>query len=448
MQLLPNQIEFLEHCKQGRTFALEMGEPLVVHHYDADGLSSGALVCSALKKENKKFRRMCIKKLDDKVIDGLKDANEQEIIFVDLGSGNPRVNELKKVLIIDHHQPVEELKYRINAKENKFHVNPMLFGVDGGNELSAASTAFCVFQERVDLAITGAVGDMQTPLEGMNRWVLEKGIEEKEIILENDLGFYGRHTRSLVQFLAYSDDPYIPTMSYRDTRVVQLLGSLGIELKEGERWRTYSELNENEKKKLISAIAEIMIKFNMQNKAKNLIGECYVFPKNEKNETYEANEFSTVLNACGRHDADEVGVALCLKEDGAYEKAVALLQLHRKKLREGIEFANTNMIDLGKVYLVDGRGLIDEGIIGVICGMALQSKGKKPILGLADGENNTLKISMRGTKQLVEDGLNLSNVLKKSCEGIGIGGGHAIAAGASIQKDKLNEFLMRIAKEL
>ncbi len=443
MQLLQNQIEFLNHCKDGKTFALEMNRPLVVHHYDADGLSSGSLVCSALKNAGIDFRRLCIKKLDDSAIEKIKGENSDEVIFVDLGSGNPRVNELNKILIIDHHQPVEEIMYK--KQENKFHVNPMLFGIDGGNELSAATTAYCVFEERVDLAITGAVADMQTPLEGMNRWVLEKGIEKKEVVLENDLGFYGRHTRSLLQFLAYSDDPYIPTISYKDTRVVQLLSSLNIELKTGDRWRTYSDLNDDEKKKLISAIAEIMIKFNMHGKAKNLIGECYVFPKNEKNETYEANEFSTLLNACGRHNADDIGVAMCLKEYGSYEKAAELLKLHRRKLREGIEFAVANMVDLGKIYLFDGRNIVDEGIIGVICGMALQAKGKKPIVGLAYGENETIKISTRGTKQLVENGLNLGQILKKSCDGIGIGGGHAIAAGASIRKDKLNEFLIRFA---
>ena len=250
MQLSSNQIEFLDHCKEGREFALSMDEPLVVHHYDADGLSSGALVCFALKKAGKKFRRMCIKKLDDNVIDKLKSDNEREIIFVDLGSGNPRINELKKVLIIDHHQPVEQNAYKVEKQMNKFHVNGMLFGIDGGNELSGASTAYCVLRERVDLGVTGAVADMQTPLCGMNRWVLGEGETQGNVKLENDLCFYGRHTRSLVQFLAYSDDPYVPTISYREDRAVQLLTTLGIELKQGEKWRMYSDLSDEEKKKL------------------------------------------------------------------------------------------------------------------------------------------------------------------------------------------------------
>lgn len=423
-----------------------MNNAIVVHHYDADGLSSGALVCSALTKNGRKFRRMCIKKLDNSVIDKLKKDNEQEVIFVDLGSGNKQINELDKVVIIDHHQPVEENAYRIS--KDKFHVNPMLFGIDGGNELSAASTAYCVFEERVDLAVTGAVADMQAPLQGMNRWVLSEGASKGHIKIENDLNFYGRYSRPIVQFLVYSDDPQIPTITYREDRAIQLLASLGIELKEGEKWRTYSDLSEGEKKLLISAIAEILIKFNMQKKARSLIGESYVFPANPKNEIYEANEFSTVLNACGRHGADDIGVSVCLKEPQSYEKASELLRLHRKMIRSGIEFANLNIVDLGKVFLVDGRGKIEEGIIGVICGIVLQDKGKKPIVGLADGEEGTIKISMRATKTLVEQGVNLGKIIKNSCEEIGIGGGHAIAAGASIRKDCIDKFLMEVGRRL
>lgn len=280
--------EFLKSCEEARKTAFSFKEPLIVHHYDCDGISSGAIVVSAFLKEGKKFRRECIKKLDDDAIERYK--KEKEIIFVDLGGGNERLNELQDVLIIDHHQ---------TSNVKKHQINPMLYGIDGGDELSSSGTAYFVFRNNIDLGIVGAVGDMQWPLKGANRKMMEEGVKTEEVKVEEDLKFYGRYSRPLVQFLAYSDDPYVPGVSYREDKAMKLLADLGIPLKnEKDEERTYADLNGDEKKKLISAIANILVDRGFIGKAEELIGESYVFPLRPRNETYEANEFSTVLNAC------------------------------------------------------------------------------------------------------------------------------------------------------
>ncbi|MBI5047275.1 DHH family phosphoesterase, partial [Candidatus Micrarchaeota archaeon] len=230
---------FLENAEEARKLALSFKDPLVVHHYDADGLSSGALVYGSLLKAGIKARRDCIKKLDDIAIERYETAHEKEIIFVDLGGGNKRVNELKDVVIIDHHQ-TEGIA--------KFQINPMLHGLEGGEEISAAGTAYCVFRNYPDLAIVGAVGDMQLPFKGMNNWIAERGVESGEVKVEIDLRFYGRYCRPLLQFLAYSDDPLIPGISYREDKAEELLADLRIpkqsDQNSGGKGRTYSELNE------------------------------------------------------------------------------------------------------------------------------------------------------------------------------------------------------------
>ncbi len=426
------QSEFLEKCGEARKLALSFKEPLIVHHYDADGISSGAIVAGALSKQGKKFRRECIKKLDDAAIE--RYAKEKEIIFVDLGGGNKRVNELNDVLVIDHHQ-TEGIE--------KFQANPMLHGIDGGDELSAAGTAYCIFREYPDLAVVGSVGDMQSPLSGMNRWVLEQGIEAGDVRVEEDLVFYGRYCRPLVQFLAYSDDPYVPGVSYREDRAEQMLAELGIPLKKDEKWRVYADLNDDEKRALISALAKVLIGANQLKKTNELIGESYIFPKRPRNETFEANEFSTLLNACGRHSQPDVGVRVCLGDESAYGEARELLGLHRKMLRDGVSYASSHVQDMGRFYFLDGRGIIDENIIGIVCGMVLRQRWKSPIIGIAIGDGETIKISSRAPRSLVEKGLNLGELMKKATEKTGgVGGGHRIAAGASIPKDSLNEFLL------
>lgn len=409
--------EFLEKCQEARKYAFSFKDPLVVHHYDADGVSSGALVAGAFLKEGKKFRRQCVRKLDDEAIDSL--SKEKEIIFVDLGGGNPRVNELKDVLVIDHHQ---------TEGIDKFQANPILHGIDGGSELSASGCAYCVFRVHADLAVVGAVGDMQAPLKGMNRWVLEQG--KDEVRVENDLRFYGRYCRPLVQFLAYSDDPFVPGISFREDKAEVLLKELGLVYES----RVYADLNDDEKKTLISALAKILVGANRRT---DLIGESYVFPNRPRNETYEANEFSTLLNACGRHDKPDIGVRVCLGDADAYEEARKMLALHRKMLRDGVEFAGRRMQDLGKFYLLDGRGVIDESIIGIVCGMAMR---KKPVIGISSGGKDMMKVSGRLPRTSES---NMGKLMKKaSLELGGVGGGHQMAAGASLPAKKINEFLL------
>lgn len=409
--------DFLGKCQEARKYAFSLKDPLIVHHYDADGLSSGSLVAGAFLKEGRKPRRECIRKLDDDAIERL--AKEEEIIFVDLGGGNRRVNELKDVLVIDHHQ-TEGIE--------KFQVNPLLHGIDGGRELSASGCAYCVFRAHPDLAVVGAVGDMQAPLEGMNRWVLGQG--EDEVKVENDLRFYGRYCRPLVQFLAYSDDPYVPGISFREDKAGELLKELGIPY-EG---RVYADLNDDEKKALISGLARILIGASRRT---DLIGESYVFPKRPRNETYEANEFATLLNACGRHGKPDVGVRVCLGDPDAYEEAREMLRLHRKMLRSGVEFAGRRIQDMGSFLLLDGRGVIDESIIGIVCGMAMRGKA---VIGISSSAHGMMKVSGRLPKGSER---NMGQLMKRAGEELGgIGGGHQMAAGASLPEERINEFLL------
>jgi RecJ-like exonuclease len=427
-----NREGFLERCAEARKLAFSFSDPLIVHHYDADGLSSGALVAGAFLKEGRRFRRECIKKLDDAAIE--RYSKEKETIFVDLGGGNRRVDELNDVVIIDHHQ---------TEGIGKLQANPCLFGMDGGDELSAAGAAYCVFRCYPDLAIVGAVGDMQSPLEGMNRWVLEEGRKAGEVEVEEDLRFYGRYCRPLVQFLAYCDDPYLPGISFREDKALELLGELGIPLEEGGKRLAYADLDSARKRALASALAKILISANKLKAVNELIGESYIFPRRPRNETFEANEFSTLLNACGRHSHDETGVRVCLGDSSAYDEARSLLQLHRRMLRDGISYASSHIADLGRFQFLDARGIIDEGIIGTVCGMAMQQKWDKPIIGIALGDGGTIKVSGRAARSLAGRGLNLGELMKRATERVGgAGGGHTVAAGASIPKERLNEFLL------
>jgi single-stranded-DNA-specific exonuclease len=435
MELSPNQLEFLERCKEARKAALSFKDPLIVHHYDADGLSAGAVAISAFLKQNKKHRSLPAKKLDDALIEQLQ--KEKEVILIDLGGGNKRVNELRDTVIIDQTEGVEKLQ-----------ANPLLFGIDGGAELSSSGAASLVFNHHFDLGVIGAVGDMQYPLSGMNRYVLQEGTDSGELETRNELRLYGRYSRPLVDFLAYSDDPFMPSLTYNAENCEKFLSDLGIGLKEGESWRKYSGLSFEEKKKLISALAKLLIDKGMGWAAEGLVGEAYLLPRRESQPgIYDAAEFSTVLNACGRHSNAEVGVSLCLGKEGAYEKALELLRKHKLAIREGVTFAKGSINDFGPFFFIDARGVVEDSIIGIVCGMVSGGKGK-PVLGAALSESG-VKVSSRGTKRLVDAGLNLGKVMSQASEEVGgVGGGHRIAAGANIPVESLSRFLFSAGRLL
>lgn len=429
--------EFLSACGEARRIAFSFGNPLIVHHYDADGLSSGAIVKSAFLSENRPHGILGIKKLDDGAIE--KFRGEKEIIFVDLGNFE-RVDELQDVLIIDHHQCKTE---NGKLKTGKPQINPLMHGIDGGSELSSSGTAYFVFGKNADLGVVGALGDMQYPLQGANRKMLGEGIAKGEIRGSIDLKFYGRFSRPLIQFLAYSDEPFIPGISYREENAQKLLDDLKIPLKKGEDWRVYADLEENERRRLVSAVAEVL---SESGRKYDLIGEVYDLPKRPgKSALYDAHEFSTILNACGRHGKPELGVAVCLGDEAAYLEASSFLALHKRMIREGVLFARSRLVDLGAFLFLDARGAIDEGIIGIVCGMVLQNRAK-PVIGIADGEAGDIKVSSRVSKK---SGINLGRMAAYAGgKAGGIGGGHPVAAGAGIPREKLGVFLLAAGEDI
>ncbi|MEM3364618.1 MAG: DHH family phosphoesterase [Candidatus Micrarchaeia archaeon] len=438
---------FLTRCKEARDEISKMEDVLIVHHYDADGLSSGALVAAALEKMGKAYSRLCFRKLTQKELGEIAQRKEKDVILADFGGSVQEElakMEKRRVVIIDHH---------ICEEGPILQVNPRLFGIDGSREMSGSSTAYFTFgfPELSPIGIVGAVGDVQAPLYGWNRKMLEEGIKGGFVNAYNDLCMFGRMSRPLVPFLLYSTDPFVPGLTGNEGNVLDFYNKLDIPVKDADgKWRSYMDLTEEEKLRLRSALVSYLYEKGYKRTAASLIREVYellTYPKGT--EMRDASEFSTLLNACGRHNEPDVGVNVLLKVQGAYERAEALLEHHRKMLREGVEYAQKVIVDIGPFYFVDARGVIDDGIIGVVAGMLYSTiSPDKPVLAIALDADGKIKLSSRGTRTLVENGLNLGKALEKACSGIGVGGGHDIAAGATIEADKLNIFLERFGKEM
>ncbi|QQR92160.1 MAG: DHH family phosphoesterase [Candidatus Iainarchaeum archaeon] len=438
---------------------------VVVTHHDCDGMTSGGIMAQALKRAQIPVDTITLKQLYSEDIDRLKKM-EKWLIFTDFGSSY--INQLKeavgeKFVVIDHHQKGNGL--------HDYHVNPMEFGLDGGVEISAGGISYLVAKamshKNMDLAalgVVGACGDMQdsrsSGLQGLNAEILlTDGIEAGVMHVKRDLRLYGRISRPLVQYLLFSTSPILPDLTANKDNCMRFLEGLGIELQHQDgRWRSYEDLNPEEKKVLSTALLMHLHQYNTPEwKLNELVGEVYTLTHEDSHSPLrDAKEFSTVLNACGRNGASSIGFQVCMGDRFEYyQKALGLLQEHRRNLAEGIQLMQTQGLQEYKnYYFFDAESKIKDSIVGIVAGMLYGSgsvKTDKPIVAFSRHEDGSIKVSARATSELVRNGVNLGLALRETCQSLGStaeGGGHKIAAGCRLEENQKEQFLQEFDTKL
>ena len=431
----------------------------IVTHIDADGISAGSIAYKTLERLGKKFSIEFIKELDKEILERLKNENHELVWFTDLGSSIASDNSIN-MIITDHHACSEDSNF-------PFHLNPHLFGLDGSFEISGAGLTYLVSKvvdkKNIDLsslAIVGACGDLQDrkykKLYGLNREVLKDGERSNIVKPKMDIRYFGRETRPIYKLLQYANDPLIPGLSGRESACIGFLQDLGIKAQDGDNWRRWIDLSKEERRIIISNIAKLLLTKGFGHKiTKRIIGEVYILiQEKEGTEVHDAKEYATLLNSTARYGKHEVGLKVCLGDrDKWFKKARNLLIGHRHNLVEGLQFAKEEGI-IKRQYLQffhAGSGIRDT-IIGIVANMLLSSEETSkdlPLIGFADKGEGEVKVSARGTEEMVEKGLNLSLAMKKAASAFnGVGGGHNIAAGATIPKGKEEEFLEILEKEI
>jgi single-stranded-DNA-specific exonuclease len=457
--------DFLASAAQAAKTILETVEKdgfiHVFSHLDADGVAAAGIIGKALFRLDARFRMRVTQWIDEKIIGEIISDKPQLVILTDFGSGyldllNEKVPDFK-VLILDHHQITG------NAENDNFvHVNPHLHGIDGATDVSGSGVAYFVAKavsaENVDLApvaLVGALGDIQDKyyqrrLGGLNQKIVEDAVNANLVKVEEDLTFFGRETRPIHKTLATTTSPFIPGISGDEGASVAFLNSLGIKLKEDEKWRALRDLTEDEKKRLCSALADLLLSKGLHFEVSNLIGQVYVLTNEEPwTPLRDAREFSVVLNSTGRLDRPSLGIAVCMGDRGAaLEEANRVLEDYRKDINKYLGWVMEKperMREFENIYVVYGENFINEKIIGTIS--SILSSGlpnpEKPLIAYANIENEGVaKFSARTTNMVVNKGVNLGEIMSVASEKFaGKGGGHNIAAGAQVPLDKVEDFI-------
>lgn len=443
----------------------------IASHIDADGISAGAVAKLTLDRMGIKSSVQFFKKLDDPVLASLKEGHADLLWFTDLGSGAASVIEGTNAVITDHHAPEAAALSQRNRGQallsdfsSVVQVNPHLHGVSGASELSGAGSTFlasyALDERNADLsmlAVLGAVGDLQDQrqrqLEGINRTIMNLASECGMLEAVQDIRYFGRETRPLHKLLEFSSDPFLPRISGNEEGALGLLLELGIELKDGEAWRSWSDLTKTEKESILTALRDHLGSMKRRPEViERLIGEVYVFRKEKKGSPVrDAKEFATLLNACGRHGKAGVGLAICTGDRaGALEEGMVLLRDHRSAISKALTWAKgSGVIRMKNIQFFDAGDEIEDTIVGTVAGMLLGSEGADrtvPMVAFAESneysESPQTKASARGTQDLVSRGMDLSAAMRAAAGRVGgVGGGHNIAAGATIPADRRDEFL-------
>jgi RecJ-like exonuclease len=151
----------------------EIQEAVVLHHYEADGLTSAALTKLALSSLGLNTRLICLDKLYPEVVKDIESGPARVIAYVDLGSGHVdllvNANSSKGlILVLDHHDTS-------SIEDPLLHnLNPELYGFSGEKDASSATVAymFCktVNPELTSYAHLATIGSLELPGEtqGLN----------------------------------------------------------------------------------------------------------------------------------------------------------------------------------------------------------------------------------------------------------------------------------------
>lgn len=159
-----------------------VGEAVLIHHDEADGVCSAAIVETALEKMGFKVKTLCLDKLFPEVL--VKTLSEHRVtVFSDIGSAH--VGKIEEnirndclAVILDHHdtQP--------SRRSSVLNLNPELYGYRGERDASASTVAY-LFARKVDRGLSrlshlAVIGSVETPGEpvGFNRIALEDALKE------------------------------------------------------------------------------------------------------------------------------------------------------------------------------------------------------------------------------------------------------------------------------
>ncbi len=421
--------KFLESIKNKEIY--------IISHFDTDGITSAVIMIQALKKLDARFSLKIVKSLDEITIMGI--PRDKVVMFLDLSSGSMNYIEKAKltdVFVIDHHEIVQDIPKGINV------INPELHGKYKVSS-SCLTYLFCKKinsenKELAKLAILGMIGDtLEKEINFLSNTILKDGDIQKK----RGLIIYPS-TRPLNRVLEFCSNPYIPDVTGNTEGVFSLLKEAGLSPVNG-KYKTLLELEETEMTKLITSV---LLK-NPKHKTDEIVGDIFLIKLFNKIE--DAREISAMINACSRLKETDTAIQLCMEIPKVKKKAEAIYVKYKQHIISALKTSSEIEKIPGEGFvIINAKERIKDTLIGTITSILSRSnlyKHGTVIISMAYYDE-FIKISARGVGK---SGRNVREILNKviSITG-GEVGGHENAAGGIIKKEKENEFINLLKKNL
>lgn len=428
----------------------------VITHYDGDGIASNAILSRVLYRLGKLFQSETRKGLGTETLANIltEDSTSGLFIFADMGSAYmadiSAISEStephnRQFIILDHHV------FDFPGSENIINVNGREWGFDGGREVCGSTTAF-LFAIAVDssnfdllpIALAGAYGDKQnlSGWTGVNRMLVEKGISEG--IIENRPGphIFGP---TVLSALYKSIDPFLSGISGYKDAAAEILEKLNIDPN-----TSLAKLNmeSEEGKNIVKRLNSFILTHLLRNGVSLEVAKTAVTPRifgGAKSVCPDADveELNNVADAAGRMGKTTEAISFYLGSQTGYSECLREREQYRTSLRNyllAFENAPPHKMDaLQYFHTPTGEDTICGAIAGL--GMEYLLDQDKVTIGMSE-VGDKVKISGRATSALVKSGVDLAEAMHRAATAYqGNGGGHPIAAGATVPKEKIDNFL-------
>jgi single-stranded-DNA-specific exonuclease len=425
--------------------ALVLGHPRrwrVIYHYDADGIASASSAMRAFARLGYPAQATALGGVERERMDELLRNTPNPVMIVDTGATwlDRYAEHPYPVVCLDHHK-YAGAPHPPPLPDHVAFVDPLDWGVDGMSEMCAATLTwlFTIFLDPLNWdnapwGLSGAIGDRQHVggFQGLNAKLVDEAIARSQLIRRPGVALFGATMGSAI---AGSIDPYLKGLSGRPEAVGRLLERLGIDAA-----RPPSSLKPDETRKLTDALREVLTQRAIPPEALKVFDQDRWFIPSLG---LDAEEVSNLQSAAGRARMSGVGVAYGLGDPVAAQRCRQAEEGWRKGILQGLlRLENEGVNSMTSLQWFESPELT---LAGTQAGMAILYllDASRPVFVFSDDPGPT-KVSGRGTFDLIDRGLDLSVICRTAAEAVhGEGGGHRIAAGATIPHDARDRFLSK-----
>lgn len=168
----------------------KLRKTILVHHDDADGLCSAAIMKTALEREGFEVKTFCLEKAYPEVVEDLHRNRDKVIVYTDIGSAHAdfisEVNDGRNLtIILDHHHNPPEINNPL-----VFDLNLERFGFEGDTEFSGATCNYLfariLNKDNINLSYLALVASREIPsgIVGLNKLILDEAVRDHLVEVE------------------------------------------------------------------------------------------------------------------------------------------------------------------------------------------------------------------------------------------------------------------------